>query len=144
MPIVKLRFESGNRRSPSVEFANSLPHRWTRLKHASETRSGGLESRRVRTRAGTRAGSIPGTRSRVPIAVGAEIGRLAPRAPASQFTGRSCVARRDATRTGHPTGVPRERSFASFTPALNTYNSHIVYIEVLNEVSVIPARGAQS
>ena len=35
-------------------------------------------------------------------------------------------------------------SFASFTGAVNRYNSHIVYIDVLNEVSVMPARGAQS
>jgi hypothetical protein len=35
-------------------------------------------------------------------------------------------------------------SFASFRGAVNRYNSHIVYIDVLNEVSVMPARGAQS
>jgi hypothetical protein len=86
----------------------------------------------------------PGTGSRGPIAVGAEIGRLGPRAPGSQFTRRSCVVRRDATRTGRPAGVPCERSFASFTGAVNRYNSHVVYIDVLNEVSVMPARGAQS
>jgi hypothetical protein len=28
--------------------------------------------------------------------------------------------------------------------AVNRYRSHIVYIDVLNEVSVMPARGAQS
>ena len=49
----------------------------------------------------------PGTGSRGPIAVGAEIGRLGPRAPGSQFTRRSCIARRDATRTGRPAGVRR-------------------------------------
>jgi hypothetical protein len=27
---------------------------------------------------------------------------------------------------------------------VNRYNSHVVYIDVLNEVSVMPARGAQS
>jgi hypothetical protein len=85
-----------------------------------------------------------GTGSRGPIAVGAEIGRLGPRAPGSQFTRRSCLVRMDPTRTGRPAGVSCERSVASFTGAVNRYNSHIVYIDVLNEVSVIPARGAQS
>ncbi len=31
-----------------------------------------------------------------------------------------------------------ERSFASFTGAVNRHHSHIVYIDVLNEVSVMP------
>jgi hypothetical protein len=44
--IVKLRLESTNRSSPSVEFGNSLPRRWTRQKHVSKLRSEGLNSRR--------------------------------------------------------------------------------------------------
>ena len=75
---------------------------------------------------------------------GHEIGRLGPRAPGSQFTRRSCDVRRDATRTGRPAKAPCERSFASFTGAVNRYNDHDVYIDVPNEVSVMPARGAQS
>src|SRR5262249_7132026 len=42
--IVKLRLEPRNRSSPSVEFGNSLPRRWTRHNHASEIRLAGLES----------------------------------------------------------------------------------------------------
>jgi hypothetical protein len=106
-----------------------------RRRRASRPRPGG-NSRGQLTR--------PGTGSRGPIAVGAEIGRLKPRAPGSQFTRRSCVVRRDATRTGRPAGVPCERSFTSFTGAVNRYNCHIVNIDVLNEVGVMPARGAQS
>ena len=41
-------------------------------------------------------------------------------------------------------GGEDERSFASFTGGVNRYNSHVVYIDVLNEVCVMPARGAQS
>jgi hypothetical protein len=39
---------------------------------------------------------------------------------------------------------PFERTLANSSGAVNRYNSHIVYIDVLNDVSVVPYRGAQS
>ena len=39
---------------------------------------------------------------------------------------------------------PASTGRPSFIGAVNRYHSHIVYIDVLSEVSVMPARGAQS